>query len=81
MKDYEQNYEEFWKEIVEKDGNLDLDQIKRELFDFHRLIQNVPKVYDHVTGGAVTKPLTDPSIVCELADEHYELFHYQGFAE
>lgn len=75
MKDYEQCYEEFWKEIIEKDGVIDVDQVKKELFDFHRMIQNVPKVYDYVTGGAVSKSLTDPDVICNLAYEHFkELF-------
>lgn len=72
MKDYEVCCEEFWKDLVEKGGILNVDQIKKELFDFHNLITNTSRVYDYVTGGAVSKPLTDPSVVCSLSDEHYK---------
>lgn len=72
MKDYEETYEKFWKDIVENSkGEIILDKIKRELHDYANLLDNVPKVYDYVTGGLVSKPLTDPSVVMELADEHY----------
>lgn len=72
MKDYEKLYEEFWKPILENDGILNVDQVKRDLWDFHKLIENIPKIFDHITGGACTKPLTDPSVVCSLADEYYQ---------
>jgi predicted phosphohydrolase len=65
----EKVYEDFWRDILEKDGILDMQQLKKELFDFWNVMQNVPKVYDHVTGGKVSKILTDPKVVCDLADE------------
>lgn len=75
MRNYEKDYEEFWKEIVEVDGEINLEQVKRELSDFLILIENVPKVYSHITGSLVSNPLTDADVVCNLADEYYaELF-------
>lgn len=81
MKDYEQLYETFWKDIIEEGGTFSIDQVKRELFDFHQLIVNVPKIFDHITGGACTKPLTDVSIVCSLADEYYAELHAMDESE
>lgn len=76
MKDYEETYERFWKDIVENNqGELILDQVKRELHDYSILLENVPKVYDHVTGGVVSKPHTDASIVCQKCDEYHEEFY------
>jgi len=73
MQDYEETYESFWKEILEdSNGNININQLKRELHDYRMILDSVPKVYCHVTGGIVSKPLTDPSVVCSLADEHYE---------
>ena len=69
--DVERVYQEFWKPIVERDGVLDVEQVKRELFDFWQAMQRVPKVYCHVTGDQVSKMLTDAEVVCNLADEHY----------
>jgi len=69
MKDYEKEYEDFWKEIVETDGVMDIDKVKRELSDFSKLIENIPLVYDHITNGQVSKPLTDPNVVIALHDD------------
>ena len=72
MVDYEQTYEDFWKAIVENpDGNLNLDKLKRELHDFKTLVRNVSLVYDHVTGGRISKPMTDPGVVIAEADDCY----------
>lgn len=67
----ERIYQEFWKPIVERDGVLDVAQLKRELFDYWQVMQSVPKVYSYVTGGQVSKVLTDPVTVNALADDHY----------
>ena len=70
MKDYEKTYDEFWKSIVENpDGSLNLDQIKRELHDFHFQMGNTTKVFMHVTGGKVSKPNTLAEVVNALADD------------
>ncbi|MFG1857558.1 hypothetical protein ACGFJT_37390 [Actinomadura geliboluensis] len=56
---YRQTHDDFWKQIVERpDGTLDLDQVKRELHDYHQLLQKIPKVYDEITGGRISKPNT-----------------------
>jgi hypothetical protein len=59
--DYEQTFDEFWREIVvNPDGTLNLDALKRELHDYRALLENVPEVYAHVSGGKVSKANTDP---------------------
>lgn len=64
-------YDDFWRPILEKDGELDIEQLKKELFDFCQLIDAAEKVYCHVTGGAASNPRTDPDVICTLADDHY----------
>ncbi|WP_297525145.1 hypothetical protein [Sulfurovum sp.] len=63
-------YESFWKDIVEnEDGTINKEQVMRELYDFSVLIWNVSKVYDHITDGKVSNPLTCPDIVIALSDD------------
>lgn len=70
---YQEEYEKFWKEIVENpDGSLNKDQVMRELSDFSTMIQQVAKVYYHVTGGKISKPDTMASAVICVADEYYQ---------
>ena len=69
MNDYEKEYEDFWKDIVEKDGVVDMDQIKKELFDFSRVMQEVSIVYDNITNGRISKPNTKAFEVIAIYQE------------
>lgn len=73
MTDYQKIFKDFWEELVcNPDGTLNMDAVQRELADYYFMLQEVPKVYDHVTGGAVSKPNTYAFEVNLVADEHYQ---------
>ena len=73
MTDYEEVWNEFWKEIIiDKNGDINLDQIKRELYDFKELIDNVPNVYRYVTGGRLSEATYSSDVVTMFADEYYD---------
>ena len=72
ISDYEKDYNEFWKDTIEKDGAINKDQMMRELSDYHTLMGNVAKVYCHITNNRIGKQLTDPEIVISVADEIME---------
>jgi hypothetical protein len=61
--DYEIQYDEIWKGIVEKKGKMDQDAVKRELSDYSKVIENCSSIYGSVTNGRISKPLTDWQIV------------------
>jgi len=63
----------FWEPIVIKpDGSIDIEQVKKELHDFYVAMQEVPKVYCHITGNRLSKILYDADVVIAAADAHYE---------
>lgn len=62
-------WRKFWVWSVCRAGTPDLGLIMNELADYHALLQEVPKVYMHVTGQRVSKPNTLASVVISLADE------------
>ena len=73
MEDYEKVYEDFWKRIVENpDGTLNVDQVKRELADWHFSMGQVSQVYSHITGGELSKPNYYASGVIAVADENIQ---------
>lgn len=73
MEDYEQVYEDFWKELVENpDGTLNVDAVKRELSDWHFAMREVAEVYCHITNGALSKPNYYASGVIAVADEYVD---------
>jgi hypothetical protein len=69
--DIDKIYESFWRDIVEKGGRLDVEAIKRELYDYHTLLNEVPKVYSDITGGRISKPNTLASEVIAQADAYF----------
>lgn len=64
-----QVFDEFWASIVCPGGNWDLDQVKRELHDYHTCIVEVPKVYMEITGHLLSKPNYLASEVIAVHDE------------
>ncbi len=52
----EKVWNEFWRDIVMPDGVLDLEQVKKELYDWRNAMREVSKVYDEITGGLLSKP-------------------------
>lgn len=71
MTDYEKQYNDFWKDIVEKDGVVDMEQVKKELFDFRFMMKEVPKVYMEVTGGKISKTNTYAFEVINIFNDEY----------
>jgi len=62
-------FEEFWQPIVMPNGEWNLEQVKRELYDYRRMMTSVSEVYDQITNGRISKPNTDASVVIDEADD------------
>lgn len=73
---YKQVYEEFWRDIVEDEetGELNLDQVQRELSDYYSAMELVPRAYAEVTGGTLSKLLTAPDAIAEYAERNYYIW-------
>lgn len=70
--DYKQEYEEFWKDIVENaDGTLNKDKVMRELSDYSMVIDNCTRAYDLLSDGAISKPNTMFYEVESIFNEKY----------
>lgn len=63
-------YQSFWKDIVEKNGVIDIEQVKKELADYSFVLSEVSKVYTHVTGGLLSKPNYHANGIISAADDH-----------
>lgn len=73
MKNYEIEFNKFWHKIVcNKDGTLNEDSVKRELYDYTHLMGRMTVFIDYATGGMASKPNTDLEILKTLVDEHVE---------
>ena len=70
--DVEQTYWDFWKNIIcVGNGIINIAQVKKELCDYYKMLQEVPKVYCEVTGGILSKPLYDAETVSRFFRDKY----------
>lgn len=68
----EKVFQEFWADIVcNEDGSINMEQVKKELYDYEFLLNEVPKVYDEVTGGFLSKPNSYADAVLSFFRERY----------
>ena len=44
-------WRDFWAAICAPGGTLDVEQVKKELHDYHGMLQEVPRVFVHVSGA------------------------------
>lgn len=75
------SWREFWRDIVAPDGMISMQQIKKELHDYYRLMCTVSEVYAELTNGQLTKPNTDPRYIIGYAQENYEEAAYRDVLE
>ena len=60
-------YDDFWKPLL---GHVpSLSAIKSELYDFHTLMHDLPRLFDEITGGLISKPNTSIDAVLEVYRE------------
>ncbi len=78
--DVQRVWEEFWiptlfenpeegRRVQQGILEVKLEQIKKELYDYWVLLEEVPKVYETVTGGRISKPNTcSGAVIAEFED-------------
>jgi len=75
----ERVWEDFWKELLcGESGKVDMQKVKADLYDYHFILGEVSKVYDHVSGGRISKPNTHADAVL---GEHDDQFFQKNFLE
>lgn len=63
---------EFWKDIIlNEDGTINIEQLKKELSDFYIAMKEVGKVYCHITNDRISKINTFAAAVIGEADDCY----------
>lgn len=79
---YEVDWNEFWKGICENEnGDVDILQVKKELSDYRFILNQVPKIYKHITGGLLSKPMYDAQTIITKADDYYQELYKNFYKE
>ena len=65
IEDVDKIFKELWVPIIfdMENGRLNLEQLKKELYDYSLLLDNVPKVYMEITAGRISKANTLAEVV------------------
>lgn len=73
MTEVEKDFQEFWASIVTvpETGELDPLKVKTELYDYHTVLREVPKVYDELTGGRLSKATYPAATVIQAVRETF----------
>ena len=75
-------WDRFWKDIVcDKGGKINKRLVMNELSDYYFAMNEVPKVYMHVTGGLLSKCNYHASGVQHAADEHYRKVYRDNLSD
>ncbi len=62
----EKDFREFWATytpILNEDGSLNEEQVKKELYDYHLFMDDASRVYVDITNGRISKPNTRSDVV------------------
>jgi hypothetical protein len=76
-----QTWNEFWAPICAPDGQLNLDQVMRELHDFKGMMRSVSEVYCHISGDKLSKPNYEAAVVIQVADERVQDLIHEAVKE
>lgn len=78
----QERYDKFWKNIVcNPDGTINIEQVKKELSDFYFVMNEVPKVYMHITNGLLSKCNYHAHVVTSESDDCYQKGFYEDIKE
>lgn len=71
LRDHEADWQRWAEVVCNEDGSINIEQLKKELSDFSMLIEGLPRLFMHVTGGQCSMPNTHASVVMCLHDDYF----------
>lgn len=75
-------WNEFWKDILEnEDGSINVEQLKKELHDWHHVLDQIPIIYMELSGGILSKTGYWASQIMGLNQEQKEKAYEDGREE
>jgi len=76
MNEYQKMWNDFWLPMLkDSEGNINMEQLAKELYDYVHVLRNVRSVYATITGGEISNPATAPEFVIAYADAYYALYY------
>lgn len=63
MDEIEEVFNQYWQDIVMPNGEWDLEQVKKELYDYQQVMREVSEVYMYITMNEISYPNTKANSV------------------
>lgn len=80
-KEWDNDYEEFWKPLLQTDGKWDEQKIKNEMHDLCCVLDQVSEVYCHITGGLLSKPMYYADVIKAKYDDQITEAYEEGYQD
>jgi hypothetical protein len=77
----EKDFEEIWKPLLMTDNKLDMKKVKNEMIDLIFVYRQVGKVYQHLTGNLLSKPMYYAETIIQKHDEIVQEAYEEGLEE
>jgi len=79
-KELEDDYNNIWKDIIENvNGTINIEQVKKELYDYSKLMDRTMELYDKLTDGYISKPNTKIEHIIKIVDERISESYAEGY--
>lgn len=72
MSDYKKVFEDNWKHLLDENGNLIEDEVKKELADYSILLDLTSRIYCKLTDNNISNPFVCESVILSEVDSIYE---------
>ena len=79
--DAERDFNEIWKPLLYTDGSLDLKKIEAEMSDLIFVHEQISRVYDHITGGLLSKEMYYADVVIDQYNDEIQKAYDEGYAD
>lgn len=67
--DVQKVFNDFWEGLVTANGELNVEQVKKELYDYKVMMDNVSELYMDITGGQLSKPTYVPHVLLAFHED------------
>lgn len=78
---WSKEFEEWWKPLLQTDGQWDPDKIKNEMHDLVFIYTQIDIIYSRITGGKLSKPMYYAGTIIAEFEHQIQRSYDEGYAD
>ena len=79
--DAEKDFKDIWEPLLYTNGSLDPKKIKDEMGDLIFVHEQISRVYDHITGGLLSKAMYYADVIIDQYNDKIQEAYDEGYAD